>query len=150
VLDGMVVRVAGETLVIPLSSIVETAALSAESIRSLGPETSVVHIRGSFVPLFDLGAELGYRGPRASYEGGIVLLTAQEDGSRAALVVDDILEQRQVVIKGLQHSYGDIPGIAAATILGDGRIALILDPGDLVESATGRTRSADTPLALAG
>ncbi|AMY68537.1 chemotaxis protein CheA [Frigidibacter mobilis] len=150
VLDGMVVRVAGETLVIPLSSIVETATLAAEDIRSLGPETNVIHIRGGFVPLFDLGTELGYRGPKASYEGGIVLLTAQEDGSRAALVVDEILEQRQVVIKGLQHSYGNIPGVAAATILGDGQIALILDPGDLVENATGRTRSADTLLALAG
>lgn len=150
VLDGMVVRVSGETLVIPLSSIVETATLSAQDIRSLGPETSVIHIRGGFVPLFDLGTELGYRGPKTSYEGGIVLLTAQEDGSRAALVVDEILEQRQVVIKGLQHGYGNIPGVAAATILGDGQIALILDPGDLVENATGRTRSADTLFALAG
>jgi len=150
VLDGMVVRVAGETLVIPLSSIVETATLAAEDIRSLGPETNVIHIRGGFVPLFDLGTELGYRGPKSSYEGGIVLLTAQEDGSRAALVVDEILEQRQVVIKGLQHGYGNIPGVAAATILGDGQIALILDPGDLVENATGRTRTADPLLALAG
>jgi len=150
VLDGMVVRVAGETLVIPLSSIVETATLAAEDIRSLGPETSVIHIRGGFVPLFDLGTELAYRGPKSSYEGGIVLLTAQEDGSRAALVVDEILEQRQVVIKGLQHSYGNIAGVAAATILGDGQIALILDPGDLVENATGRTRTADPLLALAG
>lgn len=150
VLDGMVVRVAGETLVIPLSSIVETAALAAEDIRTLGPETSVIHVRGGFVPLFDLGTELGYRAPKASYEGGIVLLTAQEDGDRAALVVDEILEQRQVVIKGLQQGYGNIPGVAAATILGDGQIALILDPGDLVENASGRTRSADTLFALAG
>ena len=142
VLDGMVVHVAGETLVVPLSAIVETATLQEEDIRSLGPNTNVIHIRGGFVPLYDLGAELGYREPKASYVGDIVLLTAQEDGSRAALVVDAIHEQRQVVIKGLQQSYGHIPGVAAATILGDGQIALILDPPDLVRTASGRTRNA--------
>lgn len=151
VLDGMVVHVAGETLVVPLSSIVETATLTGEDIRSLGPNTNVIHIRGGFVPLFDLGAELGYRQPKDNYVGGIVLLTAQEDGSRAALVVDAINEQRQVVIKGLQDAYGDIPGIAAATILGDGQIALILDPADLVHNASGHTRTADiSQLAQAG
>ena len=148
VLDGMVVTVAGETLVVPLNSILETATLTAEDIRALGPETNVIHVRGSFVPLYDLGAELGYRSIKSSYEGGIVLLTAQEDGSRSALVVDTIMEQRQVVIKGLQQSYGHVPGVAAATILGDGQIALILDPADLVLNATGRTRSAE--IALAG
>lgn len=151
VLDGMVVHVAGETLVIPLSSIIETATLSKDNIRALGPETSVIHIRGGFVPLYDLGAELGYRPPKDSYVGGIVLLTAQEDGSRAALVVDAIHDQRQVVIKGLAQAYGHIPGIAAATILGDGQIALILDPPDLVQNASGRTRVPDmSTLAFAG
>lgn len=77
-----------------------------------------------------------------------MLLTAQENGTRSALVVDSILEQRQVVIKGLQRSYGHIPGVAAATILGDGQIALILDPPDLVQNASGRTRS--PAFALAG
>jgi two-component system, chemotaxis family, sensor kinase CheA len=132
---------------VPLSAILETATLTDADIRSLGPQTNVIHVRGAFVPLYDLGAELGYRQPKGNYNGGIVLLTAQEDGSRTALVVDSILEQRQVVIKGLQQSYGHIPGIAAATILGDGQIALILDPADLVQNATGRTRAPDFALA---
>ncbi|TMV93688.1 chemotaxis protein CheA [Thioclava sp. BHET1] len=148
VLDGMVISVADETLVVPLSSIIETATLMGDDIRTLGPETNVIHVRGDFVPLYDLGAELGYRAPKANYEGGIVLLTAQENGERSALVVDAIMEQRQVVIKGLQQSYGHIPGVAAATILGDGQIALILDPADLVHNASGRTRGRD--IALAG
>ncbi|MBZ4022429.1 chemotaxis protein CheA [Rhodobacter sp. TJ_12] len=147
VLDGMVVNVANETLVVPLSSILETATLTDEDIRALGPNTNVIHVRGAFVPLYDLGAELGYRAPMENYAGGIVLLTAQENGSRSALVVDSILEQRQVVIKGLQRSYGHIPGVAAATILGDGQIALILDPADLVSNASGRTRSQSFALA---
>ena len=64
----------------------------------------------------------------------------QEDGSRSALVVDGIEDQRQVVIKGLQDSYGHVPGVAAATILGDGQIALILDANDLLSHASGRSR----------
>ncbi|MEL6644657.1 MAG: chemotaxis protein CheA [Pseudomonadota bacterium] len=140
VLDGMVVRVGTETLVIPLSAISETLSLKAEDCRTLGPTTQVVQVRESFVPLLDLGTELGYTNPRTTYENAIVLLIAQEDGARAALVVDSIEDQRQVVIKGLQDSYGHVPGVAAATILGDGQIALILDPTDLLANAQGHSR----------
>lgn len=150
VLDGMVVRVAGETLVVPLNAILETLTLTDDDLKALGPETHVVQIRGGFVPLLDLGAELGYRTPQESYVGGIVLLIGQEDGNRAALAVDAIEDQRQVVIKGLEGSYGRVPGIAAATILGDGQIALILDPTDLVSQATGKTKKRNAPVPLAG
>jgi two-component system chemotaxis sensor kinase CheA len=148
VLDGMIVRAAGETLVVPLSSIVETAVLEPDHLRPIGASTSVIHIRGDFVPLLDLGAELGFRARQARHDGGIILLTMLESGERAALIVDEIVEQRQVVIKGLHHAFGQIPGIAAATILGDGQIALILDPADLVAGAGGRQRPAY--MALAG
>ncbi|WP_321363973.1 chemotaxis protein CheA [uncultured Celeribacter sp.] len=150
VLDGMVVRVADETLVVPLNAILETLTLTDDDLKALGPETHVVQIRGGFVPLLDLGAELGYRKPQDSYVGGIVLLIGQEDGNRAALAVDAIEDQRQVVIKGLEGSYGRVPGIAAATILGDGQIALILDPTDLVGQASGRTRVRTPQQALVG
>ncbi|AJE46899.1 chemotaxis protein CheA [Celeribacter indicus] len=150
VLDGMVVRVAGETLVVPLNAILETLTLAPGDLTALGPDTHIVQIRGGFVPLLDLGAELGYRSPLDSYVGGIVLLIGQEDGNRAALAVDAIEDQRQVVIKGIEGSYGRSPGIAAATILGDGQIALILDPADLVSQASGRTGSSQPHLSLAG
>ncbi len=140
VLDGMIVSVAKETLVVPLNSILETLTLTPNDLQEFGPETHVVNIRDTFVPLLDLGAELGYREPLRDYSGTVVLLITQEDGSRAAVVVDAIEDQRQVVIKGLQDSYGRVPGIAAATILGDGKIALILDPVDLITQASGRTR----------
>ena len=76
----------------------------------------------------------------AASVSGVVLLIGQEDGLSAAVVVDAIEDQRQVVIKGLQESYGRVPGIAAATILGDGQIALILDPIDLIAQASGLTK----------
>ena len=147
VLDGMVISVARETLVIPLSSIHETATLTPDDIRMLHPGTHVVHMRGDFIRLLDLGAALGYRAPKPDYSGDIVLFTSKEDGTRSALVVDAILEQRQVVIKGLERSYGHIPGVAAATILGDGQIALILDPADLAANSPARSKSNDLYLA---
>ncbi len=150
VLDGMVVRAAGETLVVPLGAIVETLSLGDGEIRSIGPGRNVLHIRDAFIPLLDLAVELGYRGPLDSYAGSVVLLIQQEDGARAALVVDSIEEQRQVVIKGLQDSYGHVPGIAAATILGDGQIALILDPVDLMSNVAGRGHGTVPSMDLAG
>jgi len=150
VLDGMVIDVAQQTLVVPLNTITETLTLTENDIRALGPQTSVIKVRDSFVPLLDLGAELGYRPPLQCYAGTIVLLISQEDGTDAALVVDAIQDQRQVVIKGLQDTFGSVPGVAAATILGDGKIALILDPVDVVAHADGRTRSSQPNLQLAG
>lgn len=144
VLDGMVVKVADETLVVPLNAIHETLAITREGLRVFGPSSHVINIRDTFVPLLDLGAELGYREPLENYVGGVVLLIGQDDGTLVAVAVDTIEDQRQVVIKGLQDSYGRVPGIAAATILGDGQIALILDPGDLVSNARGFTRPAPT------
>lgn len=149
VLDGMVVRIEKETMVVPLSAIAETLTLRQGEIRALGPTTQVVLVRDTFVPLLDLGAELGYRSPRQDYTGAVALLIVQEDGSRAALIVDNIDDQRQVVIKGLQESYGHVPGVAAATILGDGQIALILDPADLIANASGQT-APDPALLKAG
>ena len=74
----------------------------------------------------------GYRQALDQFEGAIVLLIADDEGHRAALLIDEILDQRQVVIKGLNDSFYRPPGVAAATILGDGQIALILDPSDII------------------
>jgi two-component system chemotaxis sensor kinase CheA len=92
-------------------------------------------VRSGFVPLLDLGGALGYRAPLEDMTGAVVLLIGQEDGSNAALMIDNIVDQRQVVIKGLDESFHRAPGIAAATILGDGQIALILDPSDIISNA---------------
>jgi len=137
VLDGMVITVASETLVIPLNAIVETLSLSSEDLRQVGPGQKVLSVRDQFVPVLDLGVELGYRAQAPLKDGTIALLISPEEGQLVALLVDTIVDQRQVVIKGLQESYGRVPGVAAATILGDGQIALILDPNDLVQNAAG-------------
>ncbi|SDG05943.1 chemotaxis protein CheA [Sulfitobacter delicatus] len=135
VLDGMVIDTAGETLVVPLNLVVETLTFCAEDVSMIRPGQHVVRVRGAFVPVVDLGAELGYRPPLSNFEGAVALLIAHENGSRAALLIDNILDQRQVVIKGLDDGFFRAPGIAAATILGDGQIALILDPSDIINNA---------------
>jgi len=147
VLDGMVVQVASETLVLPLNVVIETLTLTDGDVEMLRPGSNVVRVRSGFVPLFDLGHELGYREPIQEYEGSVVLLIAHEDEGRAALVIDSIQDQRQVVIKGLDDSFYRAPGIAAATILGDGQIALILDTSDIISNAIGSSGNAPSQIA---
>lgn len=137
VLDGMVVTVAHETLVVPLNAIVETLSLTADDLCTVSPGQVVLSVREKFVPVIDLGKELGYRDNPAVENGTIALLISPEEGVLVAMLVDTIEDQRQVVIKGLQESYGRVHGVAAATILGNGKIALILDTNDLVQNASG-------------
>ena len=127
VLDGMVIDVAGHTMVAPLSAIVESLRPKPGDVRRLGPTGMVLAVRDTHVPLLDIGCVLGFRTEAPPPSDRVVLLVEAEDGSRAALVADGIHGQRQVVIKSLEANYRQVPGIAAATILGDGRVALILD-----------------------
>lgn len=127
VLDGMVVEVAGERLVIPLGAVIETLRPSAASVHVLRAGHDVIATREGPLSVLDLGVVMGFRGPRPM-SGEDVLVVVEAGAARAALRVDAIRDQRQVVIKGLEANYGPVPGVAAATILGDGRIALIVDP----------------------
>ncbi|HEX7885804.1 MAG TPA: chemotaxis protein CheA [Phenylobacterium sp.] len=142
VLDGMVVSVQGQTLVAPITAIVETLQPKAEDVHSLGGHARVISIRGGFVPLIDIGMALGYRREPLLATQGVALLIEGEGGSRAALLVDAIQGQRQVVIKSLEANYRQVPGVAAATILGDGRVALILDIDTIVTVSRGDMRKA--------
>jgi two-component system chemotaxis sensor kinase CheA len=141
ILDGMIVSVGNETVVVPLSVILEMLKPDPGQIHSLGASDTVVQVRGEFVPIIDVGQQLGFGPPRRD---GVMLLIETSEGERRALLVDAIQDQRQVVIKGLEENYGEVSGIAAATILGDGRIALILDTDAIVSDA------ARSSLALAG
>jgi two-component system chemotaxis sensor kinase CheA len=132
VLDGMIVEVGAETMVIPLSSVIETVRPKPEEIREAGPGEMVLYVRGAYVPVVDSGALLGMRQEElTSMNGTFVLIDA--NNTVIAVYVDAIHDQRQVVIKSLKGNYGAIDGIAAATILGDGKIALIIDPEALLQ-----------------
>ena len=134
VLDGMVFEAAGQTLVLPVSSIIETLRPDAGMRHDLGQLDSVLDVRGRCLPLIDVGTALGFRHSLKPGDGEIVVVVERGDEGAIALMVDGIRDQRQVVIKGLEANYGQIPGIAAATVLGDGSVALILDPADLAKA----------------
>ena len=147
VLDGMVVSSAEQTLVAPLAAIVESLTPRAEDIHLVGGHTPVIRFREEFVPLVDVAATLGFgTGPEPA-STGVALIVEAEGGAKAALLVDAIQGQRQVVIKSLETNYQAIDGVAAATILGDGRVALILDIDALVSNTRRSVRKPDLKLA---
>lgn len=150
VLDGMVVSTSNQTLVVPLTAIVETLRPKPGDVHALGTGANVLAIRGSFAPLIDVGQALGFRTEPTDPLAGVVILIETEGRARNALLVDAIQDQRQVVIKSLEANYCHVPDIAAATILGDGRVALILDVDALVARSRGEGAQADLQFAEAG
>lgn len=135
VLDGIVVSIGDQTAVLPLSNVVETLRPESAEIKRVGGNARVVLVRGAPVPVIDVGAELGFHDKIDDLEGRVFIVVENHESDPHALVVDEIHDQRQVVIKGLDANYGEIRGVSAATILGDGRIALILDVDVLVDDA---------------
>ena len=128
VLDGMVVSVAGQVMVIPITAILETIRPGPNDLHVVGPNDRLLCIRGKFIPVVDVAQGLGFARPANSPEPRTLLLVETENQGQCALIVDRVFDQRQVVIKGLDTNYGVVPGVSAATVLGDGQIALILDP----------------------
>ncbi|MBL3561840.1 chemotaxis protein CheA [Rhodovulum sulfidophilum] len=135
VMDGMVIHAAGETLVAPLSSVVETIRPKPKDILPFGREGRLLSIRGTYVPIVNLAKLLGFPTDAEITSDNILILIRSEQSGLVALAVDDISDQRQVVIKSLEGNYGAIEGISAATILGDGRIALIIDTDAILSLA---------------
>ncbi|MBU6396836.1 MAG: chemotaxis protein CheA [Rhodospirillales bacterium] len=136
VLDGMVVSAHGHTLIIPLGAIMETLKPRRKDVFPLDGDLNVLSLRGGYVPIVDVAFCLGYRSQYVDPEQSVALLVEGEGGSRAVLLVDEIHGQKQVVIKSLEANYQAVKGIAAATVMGDGRVALIVDV-DVVVQRTG-------------
>lgn len=126
VMDGMVVSVAGQTMVAPIGSIVETVRPAPNDLHQ-GSHGRYMSLRGKFVPIVDIAQSLGFNSETDINPAPLLLLVESENQSQCALIVDEVHDQRQVVIKGLEHNYMSVPGVSAATVLGNGHIALILD-----------------------
>ncbi|HLH98103.1 MAG TPA: chemotaxis protein CheA [Xanthobacteraceae bacterium] len=127
VMDGMIVRVAQETYVMPISAIVECIRPARTDIRPLVGTCGALQIRGSIVPLVYLGDVFDVPGFVREPAECTVIVIEGSDRARIGLVVDELCGHQQVVIKSIEENYGSVPGIAAATILGNGRVAFIVD-----------------------
>jgi two-component system chemotaxis sensor kinase CheA len=147
VMDGMVVTAAEQTLIAPLPAIVESLTPQAVDLHHVGGVDPVIRFRDRFLPLIDVAFVMGFSGTPIDPTGGVAVVVETEGGQQAALLFEAIQGQRQVVIKSLETNYQQVDGVAAATILGDGRVALILDIDVLVADMRRNAARPDLKLA---
>jgi two-component system chemotaxis sensor kinase CheA len=131
IVDAMATKVGDDIYMVPLLSIVESIRPTEDMIRKMQGSVEVLDVRGEFLPLLRLGEAM--KAPETKYEGDAtqaIAVIVESENEKLALVVDDLLGERQVVIKSIEKNYQSVEGISGATILGDGSVALIIDlPG---------------------
>lgn len=131
IMDGMSVGVGDEVYILPLSSVVESFQVKSDAVSTVGQGAQLVKVRDEYMPVIEL--EKVFQVPRFDPEkSSDIMVVIEADGCRVALLVDELLGQQQVVVKNLESNYRKVPNISGATILGDGKVALILDTGALV------------------
>jgi two-component system chemotaxis sensor kinase CheA len=131
IMDGMSVGVGEEVYILPLSSVVESFQVQTNTIKTIGGSGRVVEVRDEYMPVVDL--ERVFQVPRFDFEHvSNIMVVVEAEGGRVALLVDELLGQQQVVVKNLESNYRKVDDVSGATIMGDGRVALILDIGSLV------------------
>ena len=131
IMDGMSVRVSEEVYILPLASVIESFQIKPADINTVAQGARVVKVREEYMPVIEL--EQVFHVPRFEHNGNSpIMVVVEADGSRVALMVDELLGQQQVVIKNLESNYRKVPNVSGATILGDGKVALILDTSGLV------------------
>src|SRR5690554_3284169 len=138
IVDGMSVAVGDEVFIAPLSTLVESLLPTPAAVPTTVGEAGVLRVRDDYLPLIDLAKQYGLP-PSARSQAGYapprIAVVVEADGRRLALEVDELLGQQQVVVKNLESNYKRVAGVSGATILGDGRVALIVDAGGLAQSA---------------
>jgi two-component system chemotaxis sensor kinase CheA len=138
IMDGMSIGIGEETYILPLASVIESFQVEPGMIQTVGSNGRVVKVRDEYMPVVSLADEFGI--PRLGLEGNAkggteILVIVEADGKRLAAIVDELLGQHQVVVKNLESNYRRVRDISGATILGDGRVALIIDVSSLVKRA---------------
>ena len=137
ILDGMSVAVGGQTYILPLAAVIESLQPLPSDVKTLANQGRVIQVRGEYLPVVALHEIFGLKPQAADFTQGIMIIL-DADGSKAALFVDALVGQHQVVIKSLEANYKRVPGVSGATIMGDGQVALILDVSAI--AALARTR----------
>ena len=134
IMDGMSIGVADECYILPLSSVVESFQIAPARVKTVAGSGRVVEVRGEYLPVLDM--EQVFDLPRREgRRADPLMVVVQSEGQRLALMVDSLLGQQQVVVKNLESNYRKVPNVSGATIMGNGRVALIVDVGSLVRSS---------------
>ncbi|MGY2491615.1 chemotaxis protein CheA [Cupriavidus sp. CP313] len=141
ILDGMSVKVGEETFILPLNCVMESLQPKAEDVHTAANSDRVMHVRGEYLPLLEMHRVFNVAGALQEPTQGIAVIL-QAEGKRFALLVDQLIGQHQVVLKNLETNYRKVPCISAATILGDGSVALIVDVGALQRTGVRRQEPA--------
>jgi two-component system chemotaxis sensor kinase CheA len=138
IMDGMSIGIGEETYILPLASVIESFQIEPDMIQTVGSNGRVVKVRDEYMPVVSLGEEFGVpplEGEAGAKASGQILVIVEAEGKRLAAIVDELLGQHQVVVKNLESNYRRVRDISGATILGDGRVALIIDVSSLVKRA---------------
>ncbi len=133
ILDGMSVRSGDEIYILPLNYVLESLQPRPQDISDIAGQGQVIRVRGEYLPLVSLRQVFSTSGQQDAARGIAVILEA--DGNKAALLIDELVGQQQVVVKNLEANYRRVAGISGATILGDGSVALILDVSTLLRAS---------------
>lgn len=128
IIEAMTVGAGGETYVLPLASVVESRSVHSDEIRGVAGQGHTLRVRDEYLPVRRLGSTDG------------IAVIVEADGARAALLVDELIGQQQVVVKSLEANFRKVPGISGATIMGDGKVALILDLAHIIGQPSGRAQ----------
>ena len=126
IMDGMSVAVGSEVYILPLAGIVESLQVAEGQVRSIAGQGLVIDVRSEYMPVWSLH-EMFVNGPPLDCRASGTMVIVESEGGKAALLVDELLGQHQVVVKSLDANYHKVHGISGATIMGDGRVAMILD-----------------------
>lgn len=130
ILDGMSVKVQDEVFILPLGTVVSSLQPEEDDIYPLAGDEKLLQVRGEYLPLIELHRTFNIEGAQTDITQAIAVIV-QSAGRRYALLVDKLVGQHQVVVKNIESNYRKVPGISAATIMGDGSVALILDVPEL-------------------
>jgi two-component system chemotaxis sensor kinase CheA len=134
ILDGMSIRCGDEIYILPLGFVVESLQPARSDVKEIAGQGRVVKVRGEYLPLIPLHQMFNIA-PRFTDPAEGILVILETEGRKAALFVDELVGQQQVVVKNLESNYRKVAGISGATILGDGGVALILDVAALLRSS---------------
>jgi len=134
ILDGQLIHVKGQTMVLPLGSIIESLIVDKAQLNSMAGESEVYSLRDEYIPIIRL-SEVFHLSEDHDELDTALLVVVESGSDKVCFVVDDLLAQQQVVIKSMESNFCKVGGISGATILGDGNVSLIVDVNDTIRLA---------------